>query len=75
MIYQVYIADPAPNGYDYNEDFYNAMHAWAQEHCQSYVGYTVVDTADVSLYYDEVGEYKFNQEQDALAFTLKWKHT
>jgi hypothetical protein len=73
--YNVHISDPAPNGYDYNQDYYDAMDAWAQEHCASYVGYEVVDTADVSANWDEIGEYQFREEKDALAFTLKWKHT
>lgn len=72
--YQVHIADPAPNGYDYNQDFYDAMDAWAQAHCASYIGYEVVDVADVSANWDEIGEYQFRAEADALIFTLKWKH-
>jgi hypothetical protein len=75
MTYQVHIADPAPNGYDYNQAFYDAMDAWAQAHCESYLGYEVVDVADVSANWDEIGEYQFQEEADALAFTLKWKHT
>jgi len=72
MAFSVYIADPAPNGYDYNETFYNAMDAWAKEYCTSYLGFNVVDVADVSAW-DEIGEYRFYDEKDALAFTLKWK--
>ena len=75
MTYQVHIADPAPNGYDYNQEFYDAMAEWAMEHCSSYIGYTVIDVADVSAFWDEIGEYEFRNEADALAFTLKWKNT
>ena len=74
MTFKVHIADPAPNGYDYNETFYNTMNTWAQEYCTSYIGFTVTDVADVSVFWDEIGEYEFTNEQDALAFTLKWKH-
>jgi len=74
MVFPVYISDPTPNGYDYNETFYNAMDAWAKEHCASYFGFDVVDVADVSVQWDEIGEYRFYDERDALAFTLKWKH-
>jgi hypothetical protein len=73
MTFPVHIADPAPNGYDYNQTFYDTMDAWAQAHCASYIGYEVVDVADVSAFYDEIGEYVFKEEHDALAFTLKWK--
>ena len=73
MTFQVHIADPAPNGYDYNQEFYDAMDAWAQEHCDSYIGYEVVDVSDASAFWDEIGEYQFREERDALAFTLKWK--
>ena len=75
MTYQVHIADPAPNGYDYNQNFYDAMDTWAQKHCASYIGYEVIDVADVSANWDEIGEYQFSEEADALLFTLKWKHT
>jgi hypothetical protein len=75
MTFQVYISDPAPNGYDYNQAFYDAMDAWAQKHCDSYIGYEVVDVMDVSAVWDEIGEYQFREERDALLFTLKWKHT
>jgi hypothetical protein len=50
------------------------MDAWAQEHCASYVGYIVVDVADVSAFWDEIGEYEFRDPKDAMAFTLKFKH-
>ena len=73
--YNVHISDPAANGYDYNQNFYDAMDAWAQEHCASYVGYEVVDVSNFSAEWDEIGEYQFHEEKDALIFTLKWKHT
>ena len=71
--YRVHICDPAPNGYDYNQRYYDDMDAWAQAHCASYTGYEVVDVADVSANWDEIGEYQFREEADALIFTLKWK--
>jgi hypothetical protein len=71
--YNVHISDPAPNGYDYNQHYYDAMDAWAQAHCVSYVGYEVVDVADVSANWDEIGEYQFREEADALVFTLKFQ--
>jgi hypothetical protein len=74
MTFKVHIADPAPNGYDYNQDYYDSMDAWAQEHCASYVGYIVIDVADVSAFWDEIGEYEFRDPKDAMVFTLKFKH-
>ena len=73
MDFRVHIADPAPNGYDYNQDYYDSMDQWAQECCASYIGYEVVDVSDVSMQWDEIGEYIFRDEQDALIFTLKFK--
>jgi hypothetical protein len=68
MDFQVHISDPAPNGYDYNHDYYDAMAAWAQAHCASYTGYEVV-----GVFWDEIGKYQFRKEADALVFTLKFK--
>jgi hypothetical protein len=74
MVFQVLITDEHSNGYEYNETYFNGIDAWAQEHCASYIGFTVVDVADVSgSGWDEIAEYEFRSEQDALLFTLKWK--
>ena len=48
------------------------MDRWAMEHCASYQGYHAQDVSDVSLQWDEVGEYTFLDERDAMLFELKW---
>ena len=73
MVFQVLITDENSNGYEYNETYFNGIDSWAQEHCASYIGFTVVDVADTSGSWDEIAEYEFRSEQDALVFTLKWK--
>ena len=54
-------------------DYYDAADHWANENCSSYVGYDVQDVSDVSYYYDTVARYVFDNEQDVVLFTLKWK--
>jgi hypothetical protein len=53
--------------------YYNDADRWASENCSSYVGYDVQDVSDVSYYYDTVACYVFDDEQDVVMFTLKWK--
>lgn len=73
-MYRVYINDGGnTRGYDYLEHYWNNMHQWAREHCASYQGYDAQDVSDVSLQWDEIGEYRFVEEKDAMLFELKWK--
>lgn len=73
MVFRVHISDEESNGYDYNEAYFSEIDSWAQEHCASYIGFTVVDVQDVSgSMWDEIAEYEFREERDALVFTLKW---
>lgn len=73
MVFPVHITDKNSNGYEYNETYFHALDSWAQEYCDSYLGFTVVDVQDVSYEWDEIAEYQFRDERDALVFTLKWK--
>ena len=74
MVFQVLITDENSNGYDYNEEYFNGIDAWARAHCVSYIGFEVVDVQDISSSsWDEIAEYRFNNEQDELVFRLKWK--
>lgn len=56
-----------------SRDYYDAADRWACKNCSSYVGYDVQDVSDVSYYYDTVARYVFDNEQDVVMFTLKWK--
>ena len=71
--YRIYITDPHPQGHGYNQEAYEQMDQWAQVHCESYTGYSVTEVSDVSTQWDEVGEYIFREERDALVFSLKFK--
>jgi hypothetical protein len=72
-VFSVYINDSGnPQGYDHLAEYWNNMSQWAQEHCSSYQGHDVQDVSDVSLQWDEVAEYRFLQERDAMLFELKW---
>lgn len=68
----VYVNDALSPGYDFNSAYFGEMDEWARSHCPSYRGYEVVDTSDTSLIWDEVAEFKFENEQDVLMFKLKW---
>jgi hypothetical protein len=72
-LYKVYITDrDNKKGYDYLQEYWNNMDRWAMEHCESYQGYDAQDVSDVSLQWDEIGEYRFLEEKDAMLFELKW---
>ena len=72
MAFPVYISDPGDNYHD-NQKRFDTMDVWASIHCASYIGHSVNDVSDVSVQWDEIGEYLFTDEKDALLFTLKWK--
>lgn len=72
-LYRVYVND-SKNTYPYNrlEQYWLDIDSWARNNCASYVGYDVQDVSDVSLQWDEVGEYRFFDEKDTVLFKLKW---
>lgn len=47
--------------------------AWARECCESYRGVTVTDVSDLSVSFDEVAAYSFDNSVHAALFTLTWK--
>jgi hypothetical protein len=69
---KVYLDD---RNQDYDQAYERFIDAgsWAQDHCESFVSYEVVDVSDHTILYDQVAEYVFRDERDAVAFTLKWK--
>jgi hypothetical protein len=72
-MFKVYINDACnKQGYEYLSKYWGNMDQWAQEHCSSYQGYNAQDVSDVSLQWDEVAEYRFLEERDAILFELKW---
>lgn len=46
---------------------------WAQDHCSSFVTYSIQDVSDHSIMFDQVAEYSFREESDATFFKLKWQ--
>jgi hypothetical protein len=64
------------SGYDLD---YNHMRlhfmdvaVWATRHCPSFTNFEIVDTADVSATCDQMAEYNFTDERDAVLFSLRW---
>jgi hypothetical protein len=68
----ILVTDENANGYDYNEAYFHRIDKWAQEHCASYIGFSVTDVSDSSYEWDEIGRYDFNKEEDAMLFMLRW---
>jgi hypothetical protein len=66
------VTDEHANGYEYNEKYFHGIDAWAQKNCPSYLGFGVQDVSDVSLQWDEIGYYEFQDEADAILFVLRW---
>ena len=48
---------------------------WAKAHCTSFIWMEVADVSDVSLQWDELASYYFDDERDALMFKLKYKNS
>lgn len=46
---------------------------WAQDNCGSFVTYSIQDVSDHSIMFDQVAEYSFRKESDAIFFKLKWQ--
>jgi hypothetical protein len=72
QIVTVYL-DDRNQAYDEAYERFIDAALWAQDHCPSFVTYSIVDVSDHTLYFDQVAEYSFRNERDAVAFSLKWK--
>lgn len=72
IMFNVYLNDTGQH-YDNLPSYWNTIDQWARDHCDSYLGHHVQDVSDVSLYWDEIAEYRFSEEKDAMLFELKWK--
>jgi len=72
-MFTVHVSDEKAGGYDKSRLYFQQISLWAIKYCTSYSGYDVVDVSDTSTLWDEVAEYRFEDEQDATMFTLKWK--
>jgi hypothetical protein len=72
QIVTVYL-DDRHLAYDVAYDRFIDAGLWAQDHCESFVTYSIQDVSDHTLYFDQVAEYAFRDERDAVAFALKWK--
>ena len=72
QIVTVYL-DDRNQDYDRAYDRFIDAGLWAQDNCPSFVTYSIVDVSDHTLYFDQVAEYVFRDERDAVAFALKWK--
>ena len=68
----VWLNDTGRN-WDEAEDYFYQAAQWAEVQCTSFIGYDIQDVSDVSYHYDQIALYRFNDEQDALMFKLKWK--
>jgi hypothetical protein len=72
---EVLITDEQSPGYDHNADYFAGIDEWAHEYCPGYRGYRVQDVSDVSLQWDEIAAYFFEDEKSANWFRLRWQST
>lgn len=55
------------------QEYFAQASVWAETYCVSYINYHVEDVSDVSYTWDQIAEYRFNNEKDAVMFSLKWR--
>lgn len=72
-MHSVLITDDKSLSYNDNPVYFQKIADWAIVNLQSYRGFDVQDVTDSSYLWDEIAEYRFESEQDALVFALKWK--
>ena len=73
-MHEVYLTDRNMSWDEGEQRFFDAA-AWARAHCVSYQGHHVQDVSDVSYIYDNVAQYLFADEKDAMIFSLKWQQS
>lgn len=67
---KVYVGDKDEWSQDRSE-FLDILH-WAETHCKSFRGMSVIDVSDVSGTNDLVAEFRFTDDRDVTLFTLRW---
>jgi hypothetical protein len=72
MSIEVLITDEESGGFEKNAAYFSSIDQWAREYCSGYKGYNVQDVSDVSLQWDEIAAYFFEDEKSATWFKLKW---
>jgi uncharacterized protein with NAD-binding domain and iron-sulfur cluster len=70
---KVVYLDDAKIPYDLVQLHFQNIADWARTQCPSFVNYDLQDVSDVSLVYDHVASFLFNDPKDALLFELKWR--
>lgn len=70
----VLITDERSPDYYKNAEYFASIDRWAQDNLGSkYLGYHVQDVSDVSLQWDEIADYVFEDDQSANWFRLRWQ--
>jgi hypothetical protein len=73
-VHEVYLSDRNMT-YDNATDHFIDAAFWAETNCKSFKRYDVQDVSDHSLLFDQVAVYYFDDEKDAMIFTLKWQQS
>ena len=68
----VYLNDEKAMSGNDPRQYFKDVAAWAQNHCQSFVSYSVTEVSDVSPMWDYVAEFRFRDSKDAVFFEMKW---
>ena len=58
--------------YDQAEVFFLQAEHWASTQCESFDQVIYTDMSDLSHGIDQLAEFQFKDEKDALMFRLKW---
>lgn len=74
MSIRVYLTDEHHPNFSYDRMRLHFIDAaiWATRFCSSYKRFHIQDVADNNYFYDQIAEYEFTDERDALMFRLKW---
>lgn len=73
MSYKVYIYDKNHNlSYNQMRLYFIDAAIWATRYCNSYKRFDITEVSDVSLECDQICEYEFLDEKDALMFKIRW---
>lgn len=73
-IHKVYLTDEHLHHLDYNRIRLHFIDAaiWATKNCPSFKHFDITEVSDVSPVWDQICEYEFLDEQDAMWFKLRW---
>lgn len=74
MVYHEVWLDDRGLSYDQSELLFLQAEHWARTHCESFDQVIYTDLSDTSYTIDQLAEFQFRDEKDALMFSIKYSH-